>query len=75
LLVPKGVALERPLHVLWFATDGLAGAPAATFPRLLLVAEEASSATVVESYASTEETIRLVAPFPGPRWSRRPSPR
>jgi Fe-S cluster assembly protein SufD len=60
VVVPAGLALERPLHVLWYATAG--ERPAATFPRLLVVAGEGSRATVVESYVSSEGVARLVAP-------------
>ncbi len=64
IVIPKGVVLAQPIHVLWYATPAAAGAalPAAIFPRLLLVAEESSSATVVESFVSSDETVRLVAP-------------
>jgi Fe-S cluster assembly protein SufD len=46
--IPKGLHLKKPLH-LAFVADPLPNNPA-TFPRLLLVADEGSKATVVESY-------------------------
>jgi len=50
--VPKGVAIEGPIHLLFLSTAAAGGAPApSSFPRILLVAGEASQATVVETYA------------------------
>jgi Fe-S cluster assembly protein SufD len=49
LWIPKNVKLERPLQIT-FVADAENGA---SFPRLLVVAEENSSATVIESFAST----------------------
>ena len=49
--IPKGVVVKAPLHLL-FISDG---AQAASFPRVLLVAEENSSATVIESYLSIHD--------------------
>lgn len=48
LWIPKNVKLERPLQIT-FVAEAENGA---NFPRLLIVAEENSSATVVESFAS-----------------------
>lgn len=45
--VPKGTALERPLHLEF---RELGEAPFATFPRVLIVVEEGASATVVETH-------------------------
>ena len=53
LFVPKGIKLETPIQVT-FLTD--TNEPnTASFPRLLVVAEENSSATVIESFVSTSE--------------------
>ena len=53
LLIPKGIKVETPIQVT-FLTD--ANEPnTASFPRLLVVAEENSSATVIESFVSTGE--------------------
>src|SRR5215216_5406315 len=49
LWIPKNVKLERPLQIT-FVADAENGA---SFPRLLVVAEENSSATLIESFAST----------------------
>ena len=49
--IPKGVVVESPIH-LQFVSDG---AQTANFPRVLVVAEEHSSATVIESYAGIHD--------------------
>lgn len=49
--VPKGVVLNEPLHLL-FVTDTNNSTQAA-FPRVLVVAEENSQVTLIESYVST----------------------
>jgi Fe-S cluster assembly protein SufD len=54
LLIPKDVRLESPLHLL-FVTDG-AESNSAVFPRVLLIAEENSAATIIESYAGLNDT-------------------
>ena len=53
LFIPKGIKVETPIQVT-FLTDA-DNADKATFPRLLVVAEENSSATVIESFVSTRE--------------------
>ena len=53
LWIPKGVTVETPIQVT-FLTDA-AEADVATFPRLLVVAEENSSATLIETFVSTGE--------------------
>jgi Fe-S cluster assembly protein SufD len=50
LLIPKNTKVETPIQVT-FLTDG----ETASFPRLLVVAEEHSSATLIESFVSTGE--------------------
>src|SRR5215213_8745148 len=49
LWIPKNVKLERPLQVTFIAD----AENSASFPRLLVVAEENSSATLIESYSSS----------------------
>ena len=49
LWIPKNVKLERPLQITFLA-DGENGA---SFPRLLIVAEENSSVTVIENFVSS----------------------
>ncbi len=53
LLIPRGVQVESPIHLL-FLTDPRASQPV-TFPRVLIVAERQSAATVIESYESLAE--------------------
>ena len=50
--VPRGVAVERPIHVLYFTTSEAGNEhPLAIFPRNLFVAGENSQVTIVETYA------------------------
>ena len=44
----KGVAVEGPIHLLFVSTSGLE--PTKSFPRILVVAEENSHLTLVESF-------------------------
>jgi len=52
VLLPRNVQLESPLHILCFSETG--NAEIATFPRVLVLAEENSSGTVIESYGGTD---------------------
>ncbi len=47
--VPKGVIVEKPIHVLFLATEE-DGSATVSYPRNLFVAEESSQVTIVESY-------------------------
>jgi Fe-S cluster assembly protein SufD len=51
VFIPKGVEVKAPLHLL-FISDASAAQPSASFPRVLIVAERDSSATIIESYAA-----------------------
>ncbi len=51
--IPRGVTVDQPIQVA-FISDG--DFSAASFPRVLVVAEENSSATIVESYSSTSDS-------------------
>ena len=51
--LPKGALHERPVHLLFVATGGSPGQ--ASHPRVRLVADEGSSATLVESYFSLRD--------------------
>ena len=53
ICIPKNVQLQTPLQVT-FVADG-ATQNSANFPRVLIVAEENSSATVIESFVSTDD--------------------
>jgi len=54
VLVPRGIALKAPLHILCLSDSD--GPEVATFPRILIIADEGSSATVIESYGGTHES-------------------
>ncbi|HYJ47313.1 MAG TPA: Fe-S cluster assembly protein SufD, partial [Pyrinomonadaceae bacterium] len=55
--LPKGVSARAPLHLLFVTTEN--ESPVASFPRVLIVADEGSSATVIESHASTGDDVYL----------------
>jgi Fe-S cluster assembly protein SufD len=55
IFIPKGVIVESPLHVLFLSKQG----NSATFPRVFLLAEENSSATLIESYDSLDDVQRF----------------
>lgn len=51
IVIPKGVSLDAPLHLLFVSN---ADEPnQASFPRVLVIGEENSNATIIESYKST----------------------
>jgi len=52
--IPKGVSVTAPLHLL-FITD-TNDKSRVTFPRVLVIAEENSNATLIESYLSTGDS-------------------
>jgi Fe-S cluster assembly protein SufD len=55
LKIPRGISIDAPIHLL-FIGEGLDEiAPPAAFPRVLIVAEENSAATIIESYVSPNE--------------------
>ena len=51
LWIPKNVKIEKPIQVTFVAD----AEPSASFPRVLVVAEENSSATLIESFVSSGE--------------------
>ena len=58
IYIPKGVTVEVPIHLLFVAQSE----KTANFPRVLIVAEENSSATILENYVSVEEARYLTSP-------------
>lgn len=54
LLIPRGVEVTVPIHLL-FISETTNGDTPASFPRVHILAEENSSATIVESYAGLTE--------------------
>ena len=59
VMIPKGVSMTSPLHLL-FLTNPVQPSPA-LFPRVLMVAEENSSATIIESYRDLASCHRVSA--------------
>ena len=55
LKIPRGMKVDAPIHLLFIGEAVSENPPPAAFPRVLIAAEENSSATIVESYASTED--------------------
>jgi Fe-S cluster assembly protein SufD len=55
LKIPRGISIDAPIQLL-FIGEGLDEiAPPAAFPRVLIVAEENSAATIIESYVSPKD--------------------
>lgn len=50
LFLPKDIKVETPIHLLFVSTENRA-----SFPRVLLVAERGSEATIIESYIGETE--------------------
>ncbi|MEP7273271.1 MAG: Fe-S cluster assembly protein SufD [Acidobacteriota bacterium] len=57
IYIPDGVAVERPIHVLFVATATKRNNVA--YPRLLVVAGRGAAATIIESYVSPEESVHF----------------
>jgi Fe-S cluster assembly protein SufD len=55
LKIPRGVEIKAPIHLLFIGEGTVEGPPPAAFPRVMIVAEENSSATIIESYASPQD--------------------
>ena len=51
VLIPRGIHVATPIHLQF-----IAGSQTANFPRVLVLAEENSSATMIESYSSLEDS-------------------
>jgi len=51
VLIPRGIHVATPIHLQF-----IAGSQTASFPRVLVLAEENSSATIIESYSSVDDT-------------------
>ena len=50
MYAPRSVRVEQPIHVVFLSADS--GQPAVTHPRLLVVAEEGSSLTLIEDHVT-----------------------
>ena len=55
LLIPKNVRVETPVHLLFLSASH--DEQIVSFPRVLIVSEEGSEATVIESHASAGEGV------------------
>ncbi len=61
LKIPRGVSIAAPIHLL-FIGEGAATSPPAAFPRVMIVAEENSSAKIIESYVSpSDDSVYLTS--------------
>jgi len=59
LKIPRGLQVETPVHLLFVGQADHEGVRPAAFPRVLIIGEENSSATIIESYASPGDDIYL----------------
>ncbi len=59
LCIPKDVQVDTPIHLLFLNDQQSDNAPQASFPRVVIVAEKGSAATVIESYASAQDGVYL----------------
>lgn len=55
IYLPKGAQVSAPIQLLFLAAP--APQPPAIFPRVLVVAERESAATIIESYVSAEDAL------------------
>jgi Fe-S cluster assembly protein SufD len=53
--IPRGVAPERPIHLLFLSTPS--PEPIVAHPRVLILADDTSEASIVETYAATEDCV------------------
>lgn len=59
LKIPRGLNIEAPIHLLFVGENQEGKTPPAAFPRVLIVAEANSAATIIESYASPNDAVYL----------------
>jgi len=59
VFIPKGLVVESPLHLLFLSRQSEEHANVAGFPRVLVLAEEHSNATIIESYAGLDESMHF----------------
>jgi Fe-S cluster assembly protein SufD len=57
LFIPKGIRASQPVHLLFLSEGHEEGARIVSFPRVLVVAEENSEATVIESYGGAQDGV------------------
>jgi len=59
LKIPRGLDVKAPIHLFFFGEGEAGKTPPAVFPRVLIVAEANSAATIIESYASPDTAVYL----------------
>ena len=57
VLVPRGAAIDGPIHLLFVSANGGATGPTVCHPRVLVVAEDGAEVSVVESYAGADGDV------------------
>jgi Fe-S cluster assembly protein SufD len=57
--IPRGVELKTPIQLQFVSEPVKGSSPAAVFPRVLIIGEENSAATIIESYRATAEDVYL----------------
>ena len=55
--VPKGVALERPIHLMFLMSSRSADVPMVTHPRSVIVGEAGSQLRIIESYGGPDDAV------------------
>ena len=55
LMIPQGMRVEAPIHLLFLSAPE--PSPAVSFPRVVIVAEQGSEATIIESYAGLRDGL------------------
>jgi len=57
--IPSGAKIDAPIHLLFISGSVDRATPFASFPRALIIVEKGSEATIIESYASVDESRYL----------------
>ena len=55
--VPKGVVLERPIHLMFLTSSRSADVPMVTHPRSVIVGEAGSQLRIIESYGGPDDAV------------------
>ena len=55
--VPKGVVLERPIHLMFLMSSRSADVPMVTHPRTVIVGEAGSQLRIIESYGGPDDAV------------------
>lgn len=57
--IARSAVMEKPIHLLFLTSVPHGSAPAVTYPRVLVIAEDASESSLVETYAGGNGTAYL----------------